>query len=103
MIPKRLLAVLATAATAAGVMGVAAVVASPATAATAFTDAVFAATHNSYSGDVDGAEKSITYQLDHGVRFVEFDIHDNGYAENHDYSIGHSSPQTRIHLGVPHF
>jgi hypothetical protein len=83
---------LAIAATAAVLGGVTAVVASPANAAAEFTSSVFAATHNSYSGDVDGAKKSITYQLDHGVRFVEFDIHDNGYAENHDYSIGHSSP-----------
>ena len=57
-----------------------------------FTQAVFRATHNSYSGDVDGAKKSLTYQLDHGVRFLELDVHDNGYATDHDYSIGHDSP-----------
>ncbi|GAB3167227.1 hypothetical protein GCM10027258_92390 [Amycolatopsis stemonae] len=57
-----------------------------------FTASVFRATHNSYSGDVDGAKKSIAYQLDHGVRFIELDVHDNGYATNHDYGVGHDSP-----------
>src|SRR5262245_52773003 len=90
MISKRSLAVACTTALLAG--GITVALTSTAAAAPAFTDAVFAATHNSYSGDVDGAKKSIGYQLDHGVRFIEFDIHDNGYAENHDYSIGHSSP-----------
>ena len=89
MTSKRTLAVTFAAA---AVLGGAVVATAPATAATAFTAAVFAATHNSYSGDVDGAKESITYQLDHGVRFIEFDIHDNGYTTNNDYSIGHSSP-----------
>ena len=31
--------------------------------------AVFEATHNSFSGDVEGAKHSLIYQLDHGVRF----------------------------------
>jgi hypothetical protein len=57
-----------------------------------FASAVFRATHNSYSGNLDGGKGSIVSQLDSGVRFVEFDIHDNGYATNHDYSIGHDSP-----------
>jgi hypothetical protein len=57
-----------------------------------FASAVFRATHNSYSGNVDGAKGSIVFQLDHGVRFIELDVHDNGYASNHDYSIGHGSP-----------
>jgi len=61
-------------------------------AAEPFTSAVFQATHNSYSGDVDGAKHSLTYQLDHGVRFLELDVHDNGYATNHDYGVGHDSP-----------
>jgi len=58
----------------------------------AFTSYIFLATHNSYSGDVDGSKNSINYQLDHGVRFIELDIHDNDYSSNHDYSIGHSGP-----------
>ncbi|WP_243770340.1 phosphatidylinositol-specific phospholipase C domain-containing protein [Amycolatopsis acidicola] len=69
---------------------------------TAFADAVFRATHNSYSGNVDGAKGSITYQLDHGVRFVEFDIHDNDYGTTGDYAIGHSSPGDLVdHAGNP--
>src|SRR5437763_1583944 len=47
-----------------------------------FASAVFRATHNSYSGNVDGSKGSIVSQLDRGVRFLEFDIHDNGYATN---------------------
>ncbi|MEV6896606.1 hypothetical protein [Amycolatopsis sp. NPDC051372] len=80
-----------------------ALVTAPATAAgTPFTSTIFKATHNSYSGDVDGAKGSITYQLDHGVRFVEFDIHDNGYATTHDYGIGHGSPGDLVdHAGNP--
>ncbi|MBE1495209.1 hypothetical protein H4696_002309 [Amycolatopsis lexingtonensis] len=57
-----------------------------------FTASVFRATHNSYSGNVDGAKNSIAYQLDHGVRFIELDVHDNGYATTHDYGVGHDSP-----------
>lgn len=67
----------------------------PATAHAAsppFTESVFRATHNSYSGDVDGAKSSLTHQLDHGIRFLEFDVHDNGYATTHDYAVGHDSP-----------
>ena len=67
-----------------------------------FVDSVFLATHNSYSGNVDGAKNSIPYQLDHGVRFIELDVHDNDYAANHDYSIGHSSPGDLVdHAGNP--
>jgi hypothetical protein len=67
-----------------------------------FTSAVFRATHNSYSGNVDGAKGPLTYQLDHGVRFLELDVHDNGYAENGDYSIGHGSPGDKVdHAGNP--
>ncbi|MEU7900505.1 hypothetical protein AB0B45_47695 [Nonomuraea sp. NPDC049152] len=64
--------------------------------------AIFRATHNSYSGNVDGARNSIAYQLDHGIRFIELDIHDNGYATSHDYSIGHDSPGNLVdHTGNP--
>jgi hypothetical protein len=74
----------------------------PAAADQPFASSVFLATHNSYSGNVDGAKNSITYQLDHGVRFIELDIHDNGYATNHDYSIGHGSPGDLVdHAGNP--
>jgi hypothetical protein len=64
--------------------------------------AIFRATHNSYSGNVDGAKNSIAYQLDRGIRFIELDIHDNGYATSHDYSIGHDSPGNLVdHTGNP--
>lgn len=73
-----------------------------ASADTPFASAVFRATHNSYSGNLDGAKGSITYQLDQGVRFVEFDIHDNDYATTHDYGIGHNSPGDVVdHNGNP--
>ncbi|WP_410570966.1 hypothetical protein [Amycolatopsis sp. cmx-4-61] len=74
---------------------VTAAVLTPATAHAAsppFTASVFRATHNSYSGNVDGAKNSLAYQLDHGVRFLELDVHDNGYATSHDYAVGHDSP-----------
>ncbi|SFW80869.1 hypothetical protein [Amycolatopsis australiensis] len=64
-----------------------------------FTASVFRATHNSYSGDVDGAKNSLAYQLDHGVRFLELDIHDNGYATTHDYGVGHGSPGDLVDHG----
>ncbi|MBB5867300.1 hypothetical protein F4553_000679 [Allocatelliglobosispora scoriae] len=68
----------------------------------AFASAVFRATHNSYSGNVDGTKGSITYQLDNGVRFLEFDIHDNGYATSLDYAVGHDYPGDAVdHAGNP--
>ncbi len=58
--------------------------------------AVFRATHNSYSGDINGQRGTIARQLDHGVRFVEFDVHDNDYRAE-GYQVGHgpcvTSPQ----------
>lgn len=67
-----------------------------------FASAVFRATHNSYSGNVDGSKGSITFQLDSGVRFLEFDIHDNGYATAGDYAVGHGSPGDLVdHAGNP--
>ena len=67
-----------------------------------FTSSVFSSTHNSYSGNVDGAKNSLVYQLDHGVRFLELDVHDNGYATSHDYAVGHGSPGDLVdHSGNP--
>ncbi|MEV0232068.1 hypothetical protein [Nonomuraea sp. NPDC050786] len=66
------------------------------------SSAIFRATHNSYSGNVDGAKNSIAYQLDHGIRFIELDIHDNDYATARDYSVGHDSPGNLVdHAGNP--
>ncbi|MFB9446709.1 hypothetical protein Dvina_23585 [Dactylosporangium vinaceum] len=98
---------LAAAAVALGLAGAAVLAGSAAIAATPgdslpFASAIFKATHNSYSGNVDGAKGSIAGQLDSGVRFIEFDVHDNGYAANHDYSIGHNSPGDAVdHTGNP--
>lgn len=65
-----------------------------------FASAVYRATHNSYSGNVAGAKNSLTYQLDHGVRHLELDIHDNGYSTQGDYSIGHDEPGHQVdHAG----
>lgn len=70
-----------------------------AAADTPLPSAIFRATHNSYSG---GAKNSIAYQLDHGIRFIELDIHDNDYATDHDYAIGHDSPGNQVdHTGNP--
>jgi hypothetical protein len=76
--------------------------ADPAGADQPFASSVFLATHNSYSGNVDGAKGSIVFQLNNGVRFIELDIHDNGYATNHDYSVGHNGPGDAVdHAGNP--
>ena len=65
-----------------------------------FASAIFRATHNSYSGDVDGAKGPILGQLDRGVRFIELDVHDNGYDTTHDYGVGHDSPGNAVdHAG----
>jgi hypothetical protein len=73
-----------------------------ATADVPFASAVFRATHNSYSGNVDGSKGSLVFQLDHGVRFVELDVHDNGYDTTHDYAIGHGGPGDLVdHAGNP--
>jgi hypothetical protein len=57
-----------------------------------YNDVVVAATHNSYSGDARG---SIPHQLDHGVRFVELDVHDNDFEAN-GYRIGHGEPGAEV-------
>ncbi|MEV0387169.1 hypothetical protein [Nonomuraea sp. NPDC050643] len=67
-----------------------------AAADTPLPSAIFRATHNSYSGNIAGARSSIADQLDRGIRFIELDIHDNGYATSRDYSIGHDSPGNQV-------
>ncbi len=63
---------------------------------TAYTDAIFFATHNSYS---PGAELgSIVKQLDDKVRFIELDIHDNEY-QTQGYRVGHDAPDNQVALG----
>ncbi|MFD1538329.1 hypothetical protein [Nonomuraea guangzhouensis] len=95
--PRAVLSLLAAAASALLISGNAEAAADP-----PLPSAIFRATHNSYSGNVDGAKNSITYQLDHGIRFIELDIHDNGYATSRDYAIGHDSPGNQVdHTGNP--
>lgn len=53
----------------------------------------FRASHNSYSGHERG---SIDKQLNANVRCLEFDFHDNAYAEIGDYTIGHLKPGAEV-------
>lgn len=53
-------------------------------------------THNSYSG---GTRGGLLRQLDVGVRCLEFDLHDNGFADIGDFRIGHLTPGAEIALG----
>jgi hypothetical protein len=62
-----------------------------------FASAIVRATHNSYSGDLaSGTRGSITYQLDHGVRFLELDTDEDDYATDHDYELGHGGPGDQV-------
>ncbi|MGC6417647.1 MAG: hypothetical protein ACON3Z_11035 [Bradymonadia bacterium] len=56
----------------------------------------FAGTHNSYSGE---ARRSVTEQLNRGIRALEFDFHDNDFARFQDYRVGHFSPGGEVLLG----
>ncbi|KAH7096437.1 PLC-like phosphodiesterase [Auriculariales sp. MPI-PUGE-AT-0066] len=58
--------------------------------------ATFRASHNSYSGNLEGSKSTIQYQLDHGVRMIEFDIWDTNFSSNKDYSIGHTGPGNAV-------
>lgn len=53
----------------------------------------FRASHNSYSGHERG---SLERQLNAGVRCLEFDFHDNAFAEIGDYTIGHLKPGAEV-------
>lgn len=66
-----------------------------------YASSVFRATHNSYSGNVDGAKDTIVTQLNRGVRFIEFDIHEKDYATNGDYGVGHSSAGNLVDHTIP--
>src|SRR4051812_13054225 len=57
-----------------------------------YNEVVVAATHNSYSG---GDRGSLTHQLDHGVRFVELDVHDNDFLAS-GYRVGHDEPGNAV-------
>jgi len=64
----------------------------------AFDDAIFGATHNSYSG---GARRSIEAQLDQGIRLLEFDVHDDDYQNRGDFRIGHERPGDEVDHNPP--
>ncbi len=52
-----------------------------------YNEAVFGASHNSYSG---GRHRgSLPEQLNAGVRCVELDLHDNGFGSIQDWKLGH--------------
>lgn len=61
----------------------------------------FAATHNSYSGNIAGQRGAIAEQLASGVRFVEYDINLGAYSSNGDYQIGHGSPGRQVDHTAP--
>lgn len=58
-----------------------------------YRNAVFRSSHNSYSG---GSRRSIEEQLNAGVRFIEFDIHAAGFADNGDFRLGHNAPGLEV-------
>ena len=62
----------------------------------AFNEAIFAATHNSYTG---GDKGSITDQLDAGVRVLELDFHIDDHHETGDYQLGHLWVEEGVALG----
>ncbi len=61
----------------------------------AYNEALFAATHNSYSGDHGGARGTLRRQLDGGVRFVEIDFHENDFG-TWSYRVGHDGPGDEV-------
>ena len=63
--------------------------------ATRFDQVMFAATHNSYSGEGRG---SILAQLEIGVRFIELDVHNDDFATE-GFGIGHDDPGHEVALG----
>ena len=62
-----------------------------------YNEAIFRATHNSYSGHERG---SIRAQLDAGIRQVEFDFHDNDYATE-GFRLGHRSVGSEVETVPP--
>jgi hypothetical protein len=59
------------------------------------------ATHNSYSGNLVGNRGAILNQLNQGIRFIEFDVHDESFAMFGDYRIGHDAPDDEVdHIGT---
>ena len=63
---------------------------------TPYNLAYFKSMHNAYSGEERG---TIHEQLDAGFRGLEFDIHDNEFANIGDYQLGHFSPGGEVERG----
>jgi hypothetical protein len=64
-----------------------------------YSEARFASTHNSYSGDIGGARGTILAQLEAGVRNLELDVHARGSGETFAYRIGHNDPGGEVDHG----
>jgi len=60
------------------------------------TDAIWPATHNSYSG---GARGSLPAQLEAGVRFIELDVHADDYRAR-GFRVGHDAPGDEVDYGA---
>jgi hypothetical protein len=63
-----------------------------------YNKSIFKTTHSSYTG---GARKSIHFQLDSGVRCLEFDIHCynpllTGFPVVEDFQLGHNKPNEEV-------
>ena len=57
----------------------------------------YLSTHNSYSG---GGRGSIPAQLSAKIRYLEFDIHDNGWSNGiADFQLGHLKPGGEVSAG----
>jgi hypothetical protein len=54
------------------------------------------ATHNSYSGNIDGARGTLLDQLRVGVRSLGLDLHAGDCAAAGDYGIGHDHPGDQV-------
>jgi hypothetical protein len=62
-----------------------------------FHAAIFRATHNSYSGDINGERGTFVQQLDSGIRFLELDFHDAPWnLAAPDYLVGHDGPGSEL-------
>jgi len=73
-----------------------ALLAGAAAAQTTYPATNFAATHNSYSGNIAGQRGTISAQLTGGARFIEYDINLGNYSSVKDYQIGHGSPGYQV-------
>ncbi|NUR50707.1 MAG: phosphatidylinositol-specific phospholipase C domain-containing protein [Hamadaea sp.] len=92
--PIRLLAVAVLAAAACPALAMPGA-AAPGVANLPFREAVFAATHNSYSGNIGGDRGDLTTQLDRGVRQLELDLH----LVNGRFEVGDDGPGDAVYHG----